>query len=554
MTIVDVKLGINKHPFNSQIRSFHTPNFTLGTEIDNVKVKGDVLEYLDLQLDNPYAYNYVKIFTKNGITLHPIPAYYIVDVKLISSENKVYRLYLHPDVFSIGYQVKIKKMNIVKTSMKNIFHFPLNYRPYKYRKEIIKTIHCDTSSKNMGKTNDAPFVIFSYTDSNNDGVTSINYGWFQVGQKCIVYKNNAIRDGDMPSYEDILNGEFDELIGISADRIKGMWLVKSLCMGVTYDQFAGNRAILLNVYTQMGSQKYFAKFSNSNLIAQEFTFDNPLTSDDVKTVGFIDEFESTLYTLPQGMTINKVRITLDLTPTTANLIFTFYENSHPVNPDFVIVSNDEKIGYQFIKPLTNIATSSNAWSEYNISGQRTMEIEQAYAQRDYDKRNGYMNAISSGIGGGIAGATAGPIGMGVGTVVGLGGSLIMNEINNTENARLDRMLQNAKDRYYQNQTSNIVLSSDSTLRVKIPFEIMVVYLQPYDNEKTAIEKQIKIEGYDTSIYLTNNLDPMEIIGFMRDYEGIIKCDFIEFEELQIPVKYQTELRNYFLNGFYNEKV
>lgn len=549
---MDIELGKYQYEYQSRIRSFwNDGNFELMTEIQNVKLKNEICETIDLVLDIPYNYNYLKI--KNS-TL-PIPNYYVLDVQAISYEQKVYRLYLYPDVFSCNIAPNVKRMNVTKTRMTDKFHYPLNYRPYKYKKQLYKFINTDTSSVELGKENDLNFCIFSYTD-NIEGVTTISYGWFQFSQKCVKATEGGFTDvGEMPSMADLLSGKFDELIGISADRIKGIWVLKSLNLVNRYITYAGNsRYILLTDNEYVIKNKVFAKFLNFEPIFQEFTLDTTISSNEYESIAFIDEYENILYTLPQGLSISKVRITLDLTPTTANLIFTFYNNSYPVSPQYLIASNDEKIGYQFAKPLVNISTTSNAWSEYNISGQRQMEISQIIAQRDFDKRNGYMNSISSGIGGGIAGATAGPIGAVVGLAVGLGGSLIINEYNDSRNRQLDNQLQEIKDKYYQNQSSNMILSSDSTLKALIPFEIMIAFLKPYDDEAQVILKKIQLEGYDTSIYIDTNNSDLAVIDFMTGYKGVIKCDYIEIKGLNIPYKYQEELRNYFLTGFYNESV
>ena len=549
---MDIELGKYQYEYQSRIRSFwNDGNFELMTEIQNVKLKNEICETIDLVLDIPYNYNYLRI--KNS-TL-PIPNYYVLDVQAISYEQKVYRLYLYPDVFSCNIAPNVKRMNVVKTRMTDKFHYPLNYRPYTYKKQLYKFINTDTSSVELGKQNDLNFCIFSYTE-NIEGVTTISYGWFQFSQKCIKATEGGFTDvGEMPSMADLLSGKFDELIGISADRIKGIWVLKSLNLVNRYTTYAGNtRYILLTDNEYVIKNKVFAKFLNFEPIFQEFTFNETISSNEYESIAFIDEYENILYTLPQGLSISKVRITLDLTPTTANLIFTFYNNTYPVSPQYLIASNDEKIGYQFVKPLVNISTTSNAWSEYNISGQRQMEISQIIAQRDFDKRNGYMNSISSGIGGGIAGATAGPIGAVVGLTVGVGGSLIMNEYNDSRNRQLDNRLQEIKDKYYQNQSSNMILSSDSTLKALIPFEIMIAFLKPYDDEAQVILKKIQLEGYDTSIYIDTNNSDLAVIDFMTGYKGVIKCDYIEIEGLNIPYKYQEELRNYFLTGFYNESV
>lgn len=549
--IVDIELGKYQYEYQSRIRSFwNDGNFELMTEIKDVKLKNEICETIDLILDIPYNYNYLRI--KNS-TL-PIPNYYVLDVQAISYEQKVYRLFLHPDVFSCNIPTNVKRMNVTKTRMSDKFHYPLNYRPYKYKKQMYKFINTDTSNIQYGRGNDLNFCVFSYTE-NLDNVTTISYGWFQFSQRCIKASNGGFTDvGEMPSLHDLISGKFDELIGISSERIKGIWIVKSLNLVGRYIEYLSTRNILLTENECVKKDKVFAKFSNTELIYQEFTFNNPISSNEYESIAFIDELENVLYTLPQGLTISKVRITLDLTPTSANLVFTFFNNSYPVNPQYAIVSNDEKIGYQFVKPLVNIATSSNAWSEYNISGQRNMEISQTIAQRDFDKRNGYMNSISSGLMGGLAGATGGPIGIAVGAGIGLGGSLIMNEWNDSRNRQLDNQLQEIKDKYYQNQTSNMILSSESTLKALIPFEVMIAFLKPYEDESQVIIKKIQLEGYDTSIYIDTNNSDLAVIDFMTDYKGVIKCDYIEIEGLNIPYKYQEELRNYFLTGFYNETV
>ena len=154
-----------------------------------------------------------------------------------------------------------------------------------------------------------------------------------------------------------------------------------------------------------------------------------------------------------------------------------------------------------LSPLT-APVNSNAWSDYNYSGQRDYDKRNAELQRNETRVKSYLGGGESMIGGAAAGglATKGsPAGATAGLVASTGLTFLSTEINYAMQGGLDDEYQKAKDKLYQNQASNLLISGGGMGFTNMLNQWYWVQLTADDVSAAEYSNDVTLNGYETDV-------------------------------------------------------
>ena len=228
-----------------------------------------------------------------------------------------------------------------------------------------------------------------------------------------------------PSFEEIMNGRLEELLGLDPNAINGVWLSP---IDPIYGYYSGNKYVGVGGtftpgYGSWGSYEW-AGYTQSQTVGSL-----SLTSDE-KDHFMIAGFDgSKIIDLPYGMTITSVTSTLIMEATSSYLEIWMKDKIY-----------GRLEGCTTTIPLPLLPINENAFSSYVYSGQRDYDVEMRTVQSN-------SNAWKTSAGGGGQGAMMGafgPAGAAAGVIGGVSGGLISYGVemlyqNDEEQRLLDRL-------------------------------------------------------------------------------------------------------------------
>lgn len=180
------------------------------------------------------------------------------------------------------------------------------------------------------------------------------------------------------------------------------------------------------------------------------------TDDETKYV-ITDPTGAILATLPWGLSFNSVHYTLDIGTTGGYISIRFAD-------DIPHTTDKTGEGRVITVPLQTLPVTSDAWSSYNYSGERTYDKEMKRIQQEQTAANGIAGIGTGIIGGAIAGSMVAP---GPGTVAGAAAGAISGIIGlgvgYSSTGNFNKREQAAVDRLKSNQASNVILTGNSNV-------------------------------------------------------------------------------------------
>lgn len=313
-------------------------------------------------------------------------------------------------------------------------------------------------------TYDVWYVVFSYnviaTDAQGvDYVSQTLIGCFPINAQGPRLASDG--SGTNPSYalrpSEVDKGWLTSVFGIRPTTINGIWytdIPPTDAIKYNGGYFYENDADWSYTRVQHTNGTWYGYFHGSprnyNYIS-DITFTDPITADEEHQYSIVGIDGNIIYSLPYGMTVNKVTTGIVITPTTCCQLFRF-------DFDGVYENRNSSIGLVALVPCPIIPVLSNAWSEYNYSGERQYDIGMRKLQTD----TGAVKQAASGAGTGAMMGAFGPGGLLIGATGGAVGG-VTNYLVETywQNDEEQELL----DRLKANQSPNILMSGQSCIEL-----------------------------------------------------------------------------------------
>lgn len=291
----------------------------------------------------------------------------------------------------------------------------------------------------------------TFTDPNDQSVsiTGICSGYWALGE---TYTSNGTTY-QAPGIRDIYGGILEEMLGLPASSIIGVWFSP-----IAYGD--GTSTIKTNDYKRPYSSATYHSFMHtygyltpSSTTPVTVTISNTAvcTSDTVKYL--VTDPKGTVYaTLPWGIQFTACRMTLDVGTTGAWLVLRFLEDPNANMP--------LQEGREVQIPLIAAPVTSNAMSDYVSSGQQDYDRQSAILQQEYNRKSGVANAMQSAGSGAIGGALVGKApGAIAGALIGGGMGILQTQINYQLGTEFDRKSQQLLDQLTSNQIGSVLTRS-----------------------------------------------------------------------------------------------
>lgn len=321
------------------------------------------------------------------------------------------------------------------------------------------------------------------------------------------------------SLQDIYAGALDEYLQITSSTITGIWISNIAPGNYPWNSNESHFTTPSASITGLGNYGALKIDELSQMTYYEkIDLGSNLKSDDLITYAVIDASGRTIATLPWGKEFRYMYVQLDIGSVGAYLRITFSTSAtFPV--DATRLAGSE--GLQVQIPLINVPLTSNAWTDYNFSGQRDYEIEVAKLQNEEQAWKGVASAGQSGIGGAIAGASAGPIGAIAGGFAGLGMGLISPGVNYLIGDIYRDKTQGALDNYYSKQANNLLVPAEGAGWYISTTSAKLISLNADSQSASDYSQMIANDGYNCDCALTGagsasaiaTGGPLKIINF-----------------------------------------
>lgn len=291
----------------------------------------------------------------------------------------------------------------------------------------------------------------TFTDSSDPpvSVTGICSGYWELGE---TYTSSGTTY-QAPTVRDIYGGILEEMLGLPASSIIGVWFSP-----IAYGD--GTSTIKTNDYKRPYSSATYHSFMHtygyltpSSTTPVTVTISNTAvcTTDTVKYL--VTDPKGTVYaTLPWGIQFTACRMTLDVGTTGAWLVLRFLEDPNENMP--------LQEGREVQIPLIAAPITSNAMSDYVSSGQQDYDRQSAILQQEYNRKSGIANAMQSAGSGAIGGALVGKApGAIAGALIGGGMGILQAQINYQLGTEFDRKSQQLLDQLTSNQIGSVLTRS-----------------------------------------------------------------------------------------------
>lgn len=338
---------------------------------------------------------------------------------------------------------------------------PQSY-PYRYISVSGEPIYLN--DWNGAVANDRWTVIFTYNynyksyTTDEQGVehldinfTSSGIGSFPVS-RAHPDTRQKVEDYNAPSLFEVMDGTWDELIGLDPESVKGVFLIPTTNVVSGYltspFQITQPQTATCGFYKADG-------LAMGTLGAPAMTLTSPLMTDDVNTY-YITGFDGEIIgSLPWGMSVSEIEYTIIVESSSAYIqLRCSDENSHVEGTCFTI-------------PLPTLELSSNAWSSYVYSGARSADISQRQLEAEQSRESTYLSTLTgvgssitnAGMMGALAGGPIGAIGSaaagGVSTII---SGTIGAEMNYNLATKYNDMFQEITDYRKARQTNGLLMS------------------------------------------------------------------------------------------------
>lgn len=343
-----------------------------------------------------------------------------------------------------------------------------------------------------------PWIIVHYTKTikvTPPGMDEQSYTRFYIAFWGV--QESTIESGGVTYYtiplSDVYNGMLEEDMGIAASSIIGVYFSPVPPVPETIIGFSHYSPSALLDY---GWHNYAAGVVPPETYHITFGAGNEIkTTDHVKYV-ITDPIGTVYGTLPWGQEADRVVASVDVGSSGAWLNLEFKNGA---------VSEEYGEGRKMQLPLISAPVTSNALSEYVLSGQQEYDRTMARIQQEQNLKAGVAGIGSSIIGGAVAGTVAAP---GIGTIAGAAAGPALGGIGLAANyfiqGETDRKTQEATYNLMANQVSNVLISGGGSnwwyhgLGI---WRIVCMIRDPTSDAELTMEQEEL--GYVTDCYVTD---------------------------------------------------
>lgn len=294
-------------------------------------------------------------------------------------------------------------------------------------------------------------------------VTSIKTYFWPAGKRIV--DDQLTFKGYGVTLEDAYNGKIDEQLGINAENIVGAWMTKICPVLNTAGAVSATDVMIPNIQTHTHADTTYAysEYSPAGMNGSLTKSIVPIASDDMESYIITNEKGEPVYTLPWGITVSDVTVSLDIGDVGAYHIFRFTRNGSQFYSDYAASE-----GLMFMAPLISLPINSNAYTSYVLSGQREYDYYSKKMSQEEKLLQGVAGSVGTAVGGAVTGAVIGaPVG-GIGGIVGgiaggligLSAGLLTSAVQDDIETQYRDKLQKSDDKRVANQASNILIPSN----------------------------------------------------------------------------------------------
>lgn len=451
-------------------------------------------------------------------------------------------------------------------------------RPYNVQPRHRKIASLDRLVSNYADS-DCLWIIIKATASDDDDIlgqdTQLIKTYFMPA--LIGGFNEVIEDNGTsilaPGLHDAYQGWIDEMLGLDPAAIQGAWVSplppthNVRRVDTHWERDSAGIDIIDNEYEVAGVTIHMGCFVTTGAATKYELYERSLdiTPDDVTTYAVTDADGTVYGFLPYGINITSCRYVLDIGPGGGYL--RLYFMSPDVNPSETSIIDGSpytvtatSVGCAFSIPLPQIPIFSNAMSSYAYSGQRDFDKENAQVARDQSLVNGLSgivgNTAQATIGGALAG---GPIGAAAGAIVGSVGTLVTSGVNYGFSGYFNDRLQDAKDKMYAKQASQLLVSGgsdywtlfayyeertgDNTTEEHVYLSPILLGLEMDAVSAAEYEKDIELNGYETQIAAE------DVTPFVQ-YGGPLRIENMKIGGEDVPYLAIASIKDMFSRGVF----
>ena len=328
------------------------------------------------------------------------------------------------------------------------------------------------------------YIIVIYSETVG-GVTYIRYASWEQGSTITSGGNTYYT----VSLEELYSGVLDEAIHISPNTISGVFISTAPPFVFSTGQ--------VKTY---GSYAWYVNYVTSSPVMVSSTYSSSYTTDDMHRTVIVDPYGTIVWELPWGMTIKDYRFFFDLGTISAQLMINYTSQDNESLLDFT----PGAVGLLAMLPLINAPVNSNAWSEYSYTYAREYDKQNREIARNQKAVSSLSGTGASIIGGAIAGTMVAPgPGTAIGAVAGASSSLIGAGIDYVASGYFNDKLQNETDKYYSNQSANMLMPAGGAGWKNLNNDWSIVELIGDTVSVTEHSSFITNNGYRTEIAVGN---------------------------------------------------
>lgn len=325
----------------------------------------------------------------------------------------------------------------------------------------------------------------------------------------------------VPNLYDVVFGNFSELLGVAPSQIQSVYISPVAPMKYTVYNGVYQLDLIQGAGTQYREGVGIDKYNPTELAAFFATFDTfdelqsqvpqgliGLSTSDTQSVVVLDCFRNIVATLPYGFTIETFNRRL-------------VKSGSEFWAVYRLVGDDSAaMGMEIKVPLPSFPLSSNSWSEYVFSGERSVAVESKRLQNLMTLGNGLVGtatgagqgAILGGVKGGAYGTNV-MMGASIGAITSSAGALASYGLGKMFNDRL----QDLEDYAKANQLDTTILSGSSNDFIRYGLSGVTFGLLSVDSySATRFQNSVQLNGYkvdeptaDCSTY-QNRTGPLQI--------------------------------------------
>ena len=313
--------------------------------------------------------------------------------------------------------------------------------------------------------------------------------------------------GKSPSWLETLSGALPSLLGLQSASIDGAWLSPMPPLLPSAYEIIKEGAviwfsassIMAHIKTHDDKSMFVLSNFDDSINAPPYAWDiidlsSEVRTDDKTVYAITDTYGNVVGMSPYSLPVHSLIAFVDVGSISCTLKVVLAESgSLPVGEICGLHTSE---GRTVTVPLPTVPISSNASSDYMLSGQRDYEMQLRELQSERQAVNGISGVATGAIGGAIAGSVVPGAGTVLGALAGgIGSALGVGIQYLTDTEIYNDKFQDLEDKRYANQTGNLMIAGDGSAWLRFMTYPSLVALTADDTSASDIDNFIKQQGY-----------------------------------------------------------